>query len=210
MRPFGSKPGCHLPSAVHLHVYPARRALHVAVTSTAFCISHAVVSIKFLNPAASYRIHARLPLLSCLPARPTTLSACPLLLAALLLQYAAKAVLTQPINSNPPLLEVQLSTRHPCFTCSECRAGSGSQQQQQQQQANRPGSSAVAAAAAEAADEEEEPELQLCPVHVCAVYEMRASDVSNITKVCKQQAHSKWMILSRSMFRLSFACLQLC
>ncbi|WIA31004.1 hypothetical protein OEZ86_001045 [Tetradesmus obliquus] len=96
------------------------------------------------------------------------------------LPYIAKATLIQPINSNPLPLEVELRTRHPCFICSECSHNSSNQQQQQHGTA---GSSAAAAAAAAAAvGVEEEPELHLCPVHVCAVYEMSAHHIKNISK----------------------------
>jgi hypothetical protein len=99
-----------------------------------------------------------------------------LLLPICRLQYNAKATLIQPTNSNPLPIEIELSTRHPCFTCSDCSRSS-------QQQMPGGSSAAAAAAAAAAAQEEDEPEIQLCPVHVCAVYEMRADDVGKITKV---------------------------
>jgi hypothetical protein len=118
-----------------------------------------------------------------------TTTAATALLLLFLLQYAAKAVLIQPLSSKPMPIEVELTTRHPCFTCSTC-----STQQQQQtattfERAPAAAAAAAPAAAAAAADDEEE-EIQLCPVHVCTVYEMRASDVSKITKVGGQQAQT--------------------
>jgi hypothetical protein len=110
------------------------------------------------------------------------------------LQYNAKATLIQPTNSKPLPIEIELSTRHPCFTCSDCSRSS------------QPVCSSAAAAAA-AVEEEEEAEIQLCPVHVCAVYEMRANDVRNITKVWTKDSGVKKPLQSMYFHNIYFTAL---